>query len=407
MKTLVLYILILILISLGLAFSLFYLTGGKEIADDAGHLLDFAKKPFALWGDYRQSGIPGRWSSFPPLLPLLFGSLVMPWFFLGDFWAIRLGVLSWSIVAMIAYYFALSKADEIPEEWKKKSLIMFILLPSVWGGIALIPQEEIYVSLFVLAFYIFVRKGWWRWMVWLFILDVLAGKYFLLILAVPIALMSPRPLRYFLQWLGAVAAVLLVYIGYHRVFFGLNPLLSYELDPAGTLSIWGLLWNLGIRMPPRLVMGLSGLLALILAYAFSARACRKCPPGNVMAAVIYITILSISISFPAYVLWALPVMLISVGRMEWRGHRRSAVFLMFAWGVLEWSTNFFRGVALALGTDRPEGKEKLAAFAQKVLGTGFPFSSAHIACLVTLILCGIALVYILWKSGVELEGEPG
>jgi len=402
LRTLILCIVFLVMISLGFAYLVFSLTGGKEIADDAGHLLDFAKKPFALWGDYRQSGIPGRWSSFPPLLPLLFGSLVMPWLFLGDFWAIRLGVLSWSIVAIIIYYLVLSKGEKVHKNWWRKAIVLFVLLPSVWGSIALIPQEEIYISLFVLAFYIFVRKGWWRWMVYLFIISVIAGKYFLLILTVPLSLMSPSPLKYFLRWIGAVFVVLGLYIGYHKVFFNLPPIVGYELDPAGTISIWGFLWNLGLRMRPRLVMIASGFLTLILVYLFSAKACRKCAPSFVMTGAIYLAILSLSISFPAYVLWALPVALISLAEMREGRYRMLMVFLMFLWGVLEWGTNFFRGVSLALGTDRPEGKEKLASFAQRILGAGFPFSVMHLVFLGIIIVTGVVIIYVLWREGVAV-----
>ncbi len=44
-------------------------TGGREIGDDAPHLLDLVRAPFSLFGDYRAAGYSDTWGSFPPLLP--------------------------------------------------------------------------------------------------------------------------------------------------------------------------------------------------------------------------------------------------------------------------------------------------------------------------------------------------
>ena len=86
-------VLALVTVSLGLSTLLYFTTLGREIADDPPALLSLVRNPFALFGDYIAAGFGHRWGSFPPLLPLLFGTLVAPWTWIApDFWAIRLGV---------------------------------------------------------------------------------------------------------------------------------------------------------------------------------------------------------------------------------------------------------------------------------------------------------------------------
>ncbi len=394
-------LIILVGASLILSLLIFKLSGGSEIADDAICLAGFARDPFVLWGNYRAAGLSDTWGSFPPLMPLVFGSLVYPWLRIaGDFWGFRLGILSWSIVVLFALHFVLRREERISEERRKSILLLFVILPSVLGAIAFIPQEEIYVSLYCIALYFAAKKNRWGFVFFLLVLSALAGKYFLLVLAAPLALQSRTPVRNLLLW-GATCFVLLAaYVWYHKALFGLTPIVSYVLDPGSSISFWALIWNLGYTLDPGTVRSLSLVLSAISVLAFCI-AGRRSGVGLefLMAGTLYITLLCLSITFPAYVLWDIPLVLICIGLMRARRHIVWTVICLFSWGVGEWGANFFRGVKLALDTARPEGKTALAKLTERYLGGDFPYHFLHVACIVLVVASGLLQIYLLWTAG--------
>jgi hypothetical protein len=379
------------------------LSGGREVADDAKRLIDFARRPFILWGDYRAEGLSDAWGSFPPLLPPLFGILVSPWLAaFPDFWGFRIGVLSWSVVAFFVIYIIVGRLLRLPPDRQRSALLIFAFLPSVLGAIAFIPQEEIYVSLFTIILYIAARNERWNLVLPLLALTLLAGKYFLLVLAIPLAFMTKRPFRYLCLWVGVSAALLAAYIGYHRTLFGLSPVIGHVIDPGSSLSIWALLWNLGLRPDPQVVKLASLILVIAAVFIFSRKASRRgLPLPFTLSGTLYITLLCISITFPAYVLWTIPLTVICTALME-RGRGRAwAIVLLFLWGFGEWSANFLRGVHLALRTERAAGKTALAGAAERFLGAGFPYQASHVVCIAVVIACGGGLIYLLWTGGLR------
>jgi hypothetical protein len=297
--------------------------------------------------------------------------------------------------------------EKLPAKKQRTALLIFALLPSVWAPVAMIPEEEAYVSIFVLTLYLFIRKGWWRQIIFPIILTALAGKYFVLILVVPLALMSPMPIRYFTLWAGASVVVLSAHVAYHRILFGLTPIIGHSINPGSSLSLWALAWNLGFRVSEQFIKLSSTVLTIGAVTIFSLQARRRLPPVFTMVGVLYITLLCISITFPAYVLWVLPLMLVCAVMMKKPSHLRWAVALMVLWGICEWGANFFRGVALALDSERPIGKTMVAGFAQRLLGEDFPYSTLQIACLTAVIASGAGIIYLLWKSGSELLKQNG
>jgi hypothetical protein len=80
--------------------------------------------------------------------------------------------------------------------------------------------------------------------------------------------------------------------------------------------------------------------------------------------------------------------------------------LLFLWGVGEWGANFFRGVKLALDTDRPGGKEALANLAERFFGAGFPYHAAHVGCIALVLASGVAQICLLWAAGKERRAQP-
>lgn len=390
--------------SLVLTLAIFNLSGGREIADDAAHLVGFARNPFVLWGDYRAAGISDRWGSFPPLLPLVFGSLVYPWLRIaGDFWGFRLGVLSWSIVVLFGLYLVLRREHGISQGRKKFVLMLFALLPSVLGAIAFIPQEESYVSLYCIALYVAAKYHRWGLVFFLFVLAAFAGKYFLLVLAVPLALQSRALVKNLLLWGVPCFVLLAAYVWYHKVLFGLTPIVSYVLDPGSSISLWALLWNLGYTLDPAAVRSLSLVLIAIAVFAFCLAGRRSgVELVFLMAGTLYITLLCLSITVPAYVLWNVPLVLVCIALMRVRRHIVWTVICLFFWGVGEWGANFFRGVKLALDTARPEGKTALAKLAERSLGGDFPYHLFHVACIALVLASGLLQIYLLWTAG----GKP-
>jgi hypothetical protein len=92
------------------------------------------------------------------------------------------------------------------------------------------------------------RRNRWDLLPLVFALTAMAGKYFLLVLAIPLALASPRPPRELLRCVLASAAALALYIGYHQLRFGLTPILGYDLDRRPRFRL-GAGLNLGSSHP--------------------------------------------------------------------------------------------------------------------------------------------------------------
>jgi len=400
-----------VLVVLGLTLSLlvFRLSGGSEIADDVAKLIRFARNPFVLWGDYGAAGLSDNWGSFPPLLPLIFGALVYPWLAIaGDFWGFRLGILSWSVALLFALYLVLKREEHISEERKRLVLILFAFLPSVLGAIALNPQEEIYVSLYCIALYFAATKGRWGLVFCLLVLSAFAGKYFLLVLAVPLALMSRAPVKNLVMW-GATSIVLFAaYVWYHQALFGLRPIVGYITEPSWSVSIWALIWNLGCNPDPGALRLVSGALVAVSVLVFCVAGRRSgMPLVFLMAGTLYIALVFLSTTVPGYILWNVPLALVGIGLMRARRHVVGAVAFLFLWGAGEYGANFFRGVKLALDTARPEGKTALAKLAERILGAGFPYHAFHVACIALVVASGLAQICILWSAARERRAVDG
>lgn len=382
------------------------LTGGREVADDAPELLRLVREPFALWGSYMETGLHRRWGSFPPLLPPLFGLPIRP--LLGtipDFWAIRVGVLAWGALAYV-WLAGEVERDHAGANAARTACWLFALLPSVWCAIALIPQEEIYVGLFALGLYRLARERLWGWIPLALAATALSAKYFLLILILPLALYSPLPLRNLVLWCAAGFGTLGAYVGYHLLAHGTTPILSHLLTPEGSISLWALLWYLDwlprMELVPLLewVKNFSILLTGLSVLALSAWArARGVPLAFALAASLFATLLLVSITFPAYVLWALPLALVCLARIGAARERAALAALLALWGVAEWGANFFRGVGFALAAERETGKEAVAAHAEAWFGAGFPYEGATIACIALVLASGAGIVALLLGAG--------
>jgi len=391
----------LVVLSMALSFLVYRLSGGREIADDVRVLVRFAREPFVLWGNYGAAGLSGTWGSFPPLLPLVFGALVRPWLMgVPDFWGFRLGILTWSAVVLFALYFVLRREKGVSRGRKHFVLIVFALLPSVLGAISWIPQEEIYVSLYCLALYAAAAKGRWTLVFALLVLSTFAGKYFLLVLAVPLALQSRSCVRNLALWGGTSLVLLAAYVSYHKVIHGLTPILSHTIEPGWAVSIWALIWNLGFTSDPRTieVLSLGSIAVAVFAFCIAGRRSRI-PLVFLMAGTLYITLVGLSIATPAYVLWNVPLVLVCISLMRVRRHIVWAVAFLFLWGVGEWGANFFRGIKLALDTTRPEGKAALARLAERFLGRDFPYHAFQIVCIALVVASGLVQLRVLWAAG--------
>lgn len=392
---------ILVVLSMALSFLVYRVSGGREIADDVKVLARFVREPFVLWGNYGAAGLSGTWGSFPPLLPLVFGALVRPWLMgLPDFWGFRLGVLTWSVVVLLALHLVVRRQHDVSRGRKRFVLVVFALLPSVLGAISWIPQEEIYVSLYCLALYAAAARGRWNLVFALLVLSVLAGKYFLLVLAVPLALQSRSWARNLALWGGTSLVLLAAYVSYHRVLYGLTPILSHAIEPGWAVSVWALIWNLGFTSDPRTIEALSLGTITVAVFAFCIAGRRSgIPLVFLMAGTLYVTLIALSIATPAYVLWNVPLVLLCIGFMRVRRHVAWTVVLLFLWGAGEWGANFFRGVKLALDTTRPEGKVALARLAERFLGPDFPYHAFQVACIALVVASGLVQIRILWAAG--------
>jgi hypothetical protein len=386
---------------------LYRITGGNEVADDINKLRDMVLDPLALLGDYGAAGFSDTWGSFPPLFPLLFGLLTRPWFlFFPDFIAFRLGVLAWTVVTFLLLARLMDGTPGVGEKGANRALAAFTILPSVVLTIIVIPQEEIYVAIFSMALFVAGMKKKWSLVPLLVILTVLAAKYFLLALIVPLAFASGRPGRNILLWGGTAAAVLAVHIGYHYLAFGLKPIIGHVVPYNSSLSVWALLWNLGLRLEPAVVKTASLPVVLAGVLVTGRFAVRKgLPLQHSFAVTLFVTLALLSITFPGYILWNLPFVLICAA-MAGSTRTRSMILLgMVLWGIGEFGANFFRGVHLALTTERSAGKSIVADMATRFLGEGFPWHAVHTACLALVLLSGLMTAWLIWRDGIRLSRQ--
>jgi hypothetical protein len=390
------------LIALAAAWSalLYALSGGREIGDDAPELLRLCRHPLALFGDYRAAGIGPNFASYPPLLPLLFGAGVRPWLpLVPDFWAIRIGVLGWTLCAL-ALIGPVARSAGLSGPQTRRALWLFVLLPTPWAAAALIPQEEAYVALYAVALYLAAASGREALLAPLFLAAVLAGKYFLLILALPLAACSPTPIASFVRSVTPAGVGLGAYVAYHALAFDHPiPILAHRVGATGSLSMWTPLWALGVRLDPTSVKAVSLLLtgAGVLGFCLLGHR-RGLDRLSAAAGSLYLMLITLYITLPAYVLWALPLMVVCVWRMPDPRHRWAGVIGLFVWSAAEWGANLFRGVALALSVERTPGKQAIAGAVERVLGAGFPYHAVSVGLTALLIVTGAALIALLLRD---------
>jgi hypothetical protein len=386
--------------SLALAAVLAAVSGGRELGDDAPHLLELVRNPTLLLGPPSAS-LPETWRSFPPLLPPLFGLLVRPFDGLGsDFAAIRLGVLAWAIV-LLAAMARLASALELSTAETRRALFALALSPSLLAATALLPQEEAYVALFVLALVGAAAAGRFGLVASLLAISVLAGKLFLAALVVPLACHAPRPLRELLRSGVAVFGAAGGWLAFQSWHYGSAPLVGYSIDPASGISAWAVLAGLGFALDAAAIRPLSGALTVVGVVAVSAGArLRGLPLVHTTVLSLLVPVLTLSIAMPPYLLWSLPLGALALASAS-PPTRWAGISLIFAWGGLAYVCKLLSGVALAVETIRPGGKTAIAGLVVGLLGESFPFRGARTALLTLLLALGVGLGLTIWRSGIE------
>jgi hypothetical protein len=239
----------------------------------------------------------------------------------------------------------------------------------------------------------------------LFALSALAAKVFLLVLVIPIALASSKPVRNLVFFGLAGAGALGVYLGYHGIRFGEIPLLSYRLEPTAGISIWALLWNLGLEIPQEVLQPLSLFAtgSLALGFCWLARK-RSLPLTDLVAVTLWITTLCVAIAMPPYLLWNLPFLLIAITRMARAAMRWGSIVLLFLWCGAAYGAKLFHGVYLTLATDRGAGKDAVADLVVRSLGSDFPYPAAQTSLIGVCVAIGIACVALLWMPAARTAG---
>lgn len=397
----------LLILNLTAIAALHAITGGRELSDDAPHLIRFARDPWILLQDHRAAGLSDTWGGFPPLFPPLFATLVLPWLAaLPDFGAIRAGVLSWTILALLSFRGFASSVEGLSGEPLRRATWLYALTPLVTAAVAVLPQEESFVSLFAIALCWAARRRRIALVAGLFALSAIAAKVFLLVLVFPIALASSRPLRNLFLFGFVGVGALGAYLAYQGIRFGELPLLSYRLEPAAGISIWALLWNLGLEIPQEVLQPLSllttGGLALWLCWL--ARK-RSMPLTHSVTVTLWITILCVAIAMPPYLLWNLPFLLIAITRMDRVGMRWASIGLLFVWSGAAYGAKLFRGVHLTLAMDRSAGKDAVADLFVRALGSDFPYHGAQTFLIALCIAIGITYVAFVWMTAPRLSGR--
>jgi|GEM_PF-2601382 len=385
-------------LSLAAGAALHAVTGGAELGDDAPRLLWMCLHPAVLFGDYRAAGLWDTWGSFPPLLPGLFGLPVRPAAQLASpFVAIRIGALAWTAACLLATASAARATMGAQGSTLRLLLMAFALLPPVWMAAAVLPQEEAYVALFALAIHRAAHARATRWLLPLFVVTALAGKYFLLILMLPVAFHVGRPMARLAVWVPVVLGLLGAWVAYHFVAHGLLPIVSHNVDPGASISLWALLWNLGVQPPVAVLKPASVLLCVAAVAALCLWVRGRVPLAALMASSLLITLLCLSITFPGYVIWAIPLTLLASLEMG-RRDRLRLLGLLGLWGVGELLANASRGVELALTTSRGAGKEAVADAVTDWLGADVPFALLESLGIVAVLVAGVLLVRLLVRA---------
>ena len=190
--------------------------------------------------------------------------------------------------------------------------------------------------------------------------------------------------------------------------FGLRPILDHVVPYNSSLSIWGLLWNLGLELDPGRAKALSLpiLGAAVLTAGFYADR-KRLPLQHSFAVTLYITLAFLSITFPGYFLWNIPFVLICAAMAGTRRLRMMIISGAFLWGVGEIGANFFRGVHLALSAEGKADKSAIAGAAVRLFGEGFPWQALHTASLVLVLASGALTAWLIWKDGSRLSRKSG
>ena len=340
--------------------ALAFFAGGREVGDDAVHLLELVSDPWILFRAPDATALPPTWRSFPPLLPLGFGLLVRPWLaVVPEFVAIRLGVLAWAVIALVAFD-RVARASGLGEDERRRGLWIFALLPSLAASLALLPQEEIYVALFAMALFAAGRAQRFGLFAAAAAAAVLGGKILLAALVVPVACSAPRPLRELARAGGAMALAQGAWLGWQTLAHGQAPLLSYSIDPVTSISPWGALAGAGWRLSPELTRALSGALGAAGVLAVGGLVLRgRLPALHGCALALFVPLLALPIAMPPYLVWNLPFLALVAARMP-RARRAWTVALLAAWGGIAYACKILAGVALALERARPDGKPAIA-----------------------------------------------
>jgi hypothetical protein len=390
------------------------LTGGAEIGDDAPHLLELVRAPGILLRAPGESGLPETWQSFPPLLPAFFGLGVRPWLRVtSDFAAIRLGALTWTLLALLATD-GLGRAIGLQEGPRRNAAWILALAPSTLAAVALLPQEEAYVALCAIGLFSVGATGGGIGLALAAAAAVLAGKVLLAAVVVPVACFARRPLRALALSGGAMALAQLGWLALQQARFGAVPLVGYSLDPATSISLWGMLSGLGVHLGADATRALSGGATALGVLGASALARRHgLPLLEGVAVALLVPLLTLAIAMPPYLLWDLPFLALAIGRMDGTP-RRTGIALVAGWGVTAYACKLLGGVALALEAPRPGGKPAVAKRVAGLLGEDFPFRATRTVLLALLAALGVGLALLLWRQGRRLngglqtaEGAPG
>jgi hypothetical protein len=374
-------------------------TGWREIGDDAPHLLELVRAPWILFRAPEETGLPATWRSFPPLLPPLFGLGVRPWLAVaGDFAAIRLGVVTWTLALLVATD-RTAIALGLAKDARRRALLLLALAPGTLAAAALLPQEESYVALVGVALFAAAAHGRFAALTALAAFTPLGGKVFLAALAPPLAASAPLPFRALVRLGAAVALALGGWLALQTWRFGSAPLLGYDIDPATSISVFALLSGLGAPLGPGVVRAASAALSAAGVLA-AAEAVRRglLPALHGAALALFVPVLTLSIAMPPYALWSLPFVALAIGGMA-RGPARAGTALVVAWGGVAYACKLLSGVALAAEAPRDAAKGAVAGLVFRLVGDDLPFRSIRTAGVALLLAIGAALCMVLWREG--------
>ena len=111
------------------------------------------------------------------------------------------------------------------------------------------------------------------------------------------------------------------------------------------------------------------------------------------------------LSWPAYLLWNLPFLLIVFTMLEHAPLRWVYAGLALLWGGIAYAAKLFHGIHLTLAVDRSAGKDAVADLFVRVLGSDFPYHAAQIFSIGLCVAIGITYVVLLWIAAARIAGE--